>query len=678
MGKKKTEGGSEFSSSAYLVVPDPEEPSTWKLRVEETPGKVTTAQLGRAAAALGPGFRGNKVNLSNDQRASALRKLRGLYKSHGASGDDLPSVLQQASVLVAGHRLRRNAEALLATLGEDRAAVRAEIAEDLEALQESLYSYGIAAMQNGTLSFEAMCQAVADSVNEIEDGDEREGQDPMHTVLATFPGSAVYQGEDGGLYQVSYHMEGTEAVIEGEPVQVTAEFNPVEGTPQETQEAALAESVNLVESRPIAPIRGGKLNRETNTIEGTTLITGRSSNGANHKRKYSANALQQIAGMAEGLPAFANHVAPDQAFKPRDVRDLIGRHVNVRYDAARDRVTSDLQLLEHHAPWVFSLAERMGDQVGNSLVSKGLVRMEGDGTEVVDEIIALRSGDLVSDPASTKGLFEAAGSGEAGTLNLREDREIFEAAHTPGQVLVGLRFPKDVWESATQVRAWAALHGFKVEALQEAEDAFRLPQAEVPTTASRTTRRLTPDTDAALVEAVITTTQEASDMEFTAANIATYLKEHTDVLGQVAGLLEFVPKADHVKLQESADAIGKEKATLIAERDGLKSKVDGFEAKEAVAAKRARLQEAIEKHDLTKQFGKVKAAVSDVFVGTLMEADESKWGGLLDERVALLKDVPAGQRPRSDGGSDKESVLSEAAGGLPEGIHARLAAAIQR
>ena len=167
-------------------------------------------------------------------------------------------------------------------------------------------------------------------------------------------------------------------------------------------------------------------------------------------------------------------------------------------------------------------------------------------------------------------------------------------------------------------------------------------------------------------------------MEFTAANIATYVKEHTDVLGQVAGLLEFVPKADHVKLQESADAIGKEKATLIAERDGLKSKVDGFEAKEAVAAKRARLQEAIEKHDLTKQFGKVKAAVSDVFVDTLMEADESKWGGLLDERVALLKDVPAGQRPRSDGGSDKESVLSEAAGGLPEGIHARLAAAIQR
>jgi len=80
--------------------------------------------------------------------------------------------------------------------------------------------------------------------------------------------------------------------------------------------------------------------------------------------------------------------------------------MNIRYDAATGRVTSDLHLLDHQAPWVFSLAERLGDQVGNSLVSKGLVRMEGD-TEVVDSIAACRSGDLVSDPASTRGLFES-------------------------------------------------------------------------------------------------------------------------------------------------------------------------------------------------------------------------------------------------------------------------------
>ena len=174
------------------------------------------------------------------------------------------------------------------------------------------------------------------------------------------------------------------------------------------------------------PSRGLRLNRSENVIVGTTLITANSTNGVNKKRKYSDAALRQIASMAEGIPAYANHVSPDLAFKPRDVRDLIGRHVNVRYDANTGKVVSDLHLLEHQAPWVFALAERLGDSVGLSLVSKGVVRMEGD-TEVVDQVIALRSGDLVSDPASTKGLFEAA---------LQEAREHHADPHARARVLL--------------------------------------------------------------------------------------------------------------------------------------------------------------------------------------------------------------------------------------------------
>lgn len=155
-------------------------------------------------------------------------------------------------------------------------------------------------------------------------------------------------------------------------------------------------------------IKTARLHRDANIISGTTLITRGSSNGGAKGRRYSDAALETIASMAEGIPAYANHVAPDLAFKPRDVRDLIGRHRNVKFDRTSGRVTSDLHLVEHHAGWVFSLAERMGDMVGNSLVSKGLVRMESDGTEIVDDIIAVRSGDLVSDPAGTmKGLWES-------------------------------------------------------------------------------------------------------------------------------------------------------------------------------------------------------------------------------------------------------------------------------
>jgi len=169
---------------------------------------------------------------------------------------------------------------------------------------------------------------------------------------------------------------------------------------QEFQEGTL-----LREVQATGILREAKLNKTGRVIENTVLITAESANGPHGKRRYSDVALKQIAQMAEGLPAYVNHVEKDQAFRPRDVKDLIGRHRNVRYEPTRHRIVSDLHVLEHQAPWVFSLAEDLPDVVGNSLVSRGLVRMDGD-TEVVEEVVALRSVDLVSDPGATKGLFE--------------------------------------------------------------------------------------------------------------------------------------------------------------------------------------------------------------------------------------------------------------------------------
>ena len=170
--------------------------------------------------------------------------------------------------------------------------------------------------------------------------------------------------------------------------------------------AALTEHT-LIEARPAGPF--GRLD-DDGIIRNTVMITSRSSNGKGGRR-YSDKALQSIARMSEGLPAYANHVAPDVAFKPRDVRDLIGRHQNVRvvkFGDGTSKVLSDLHVLEHHRPWVMALAQSLPDVVGNSLVSKGSVKMEGD-TEVVDDILQVRSADLVSDPASTNGLFESTG-----------------------------------------------------------------------------------------------------------------------------------------------------------------------------------------------------------------------------------------------------------------------------
>ena len=153
-------------------------------------------------------------------------------------------------------------------------------------------------------------------------------------------------------------------------------------------------------------LTGSSIDRAAGIIRGTVMITAQSANGKSG-RTYTEAALRKIAAMAEGIPAFANHVADKaKAFEARDVRELIGRHKNVRYDAANKRVVSDLFVAEHMRPLVFSLADTLDGIIGNSLVSRGLVRVDDKGKEIVEDVVAVRSADLVTDPATTRGLFE--------------------------------------------------------------------------------------------------------------------------------------------------------------------------------------------------------------------------------------------------------------------------------
>lgn len=72
----KREGGKDYPASAYAYVPDAEKPSTWKLRlIEEPGGSPTSRQVGRAVAALGKGFRGQKVQIPAGDLPGVKRKV---------------------------------------------------------------------------------------------------------------------------------------------------------------------------------------------------------------------------------------------------------------------------------------------------------------------------------------------------------------------------------------------------------------------------------------------------------------------------------------------------------------------------------------------------------------------------------------------------------------------------
>lgn len=83
----KTDGGEKLSASAYAYVPDPEKPSTWKLRIDD-------ANHTRAAvAALGKGFRGQKVQIPEEDLPAVKRKVRAAYKKFFPE-NEVPEVIK--------------------------------------------------------------------------------------------------------------------------------------------------------------------------------------------------------------------------------------------------------------------------------------------------------------------------------------------------------------------------------------------------------------------------------------------------------------------------------------------------------------------------------------------------------------------------------------------------------
>lgn len=99
----KTEGGERFPAEAYAYVPDPEAPSTWKLRLWESPvSGVTARQVGAAVAALGAGFRGQRVQIPADDMAGVKDRVAAAWRSVHNDDEELPAALKMVKGSHAG------------------------------------------------------------------------------------------------------------------------------------------------------------------------------------------------------------------------------------------------------------------------------------------------------------------------------------------------------------------------------------------------------------------------------------------------------------------------------------------------------------------------------------------------------------------------------------------------
>jgi hypothetical protein len=77
----KTRDGKQYPASDYLVVEDPQKPTTWHLPITKTPGgSPDHDQCGAAWAALHEGHRGNPYQ--GPDKAGAIKKLTAIYRKN--------------------------------------------------------------------------------------------------------------------------------------------------------------------------------------------------------------------------------------------------------------------------------------------------------------------------------------------------------------------------------------------------------------------------------------------------------------------------------------------------------------------------------------------------------------------------------------------------------------------
>lgn len=159
-------------------------------------------------------------------------------------------------------------------------------------------------------------------------------------------------------------------------------------------------------------LREARVDRAENLIRNVTLLSKVSKNN----RTYSEQALTDAARLYDRVPFYLDHPTDAELRErkgARSVLDLAGEVVNPR--RVGDQVRGDIHVLDREPAksLLFALAEQMPHRAGNSHRARGRLRAgtagQGDVVEGLEEVFAV---ELVTDPATTSGLFESVTNAE--------------------------------------------------------------------------------------------------------------------------------------------------------------------------------------------------------------------------------------------------------------------------
>lgn len=340
----KTEDGKAFPAGDYAYVPDSAKPSTWKLRLTKAPGGPPDSGIvGAAAAALGPGFRGQKVQIPAGDLAAVKAKVRAAWKKANPDkeADEMPAGIKEAAV--GGQELSHD---------DVRQLLRKAVDGARSPAPESGKSYT--------------------------------------WVRDVYDAKFIYSDDETGkMYQRSYVIDAEGAVTVGEPVEVVRQTTYVPAA-----EAAIIEGdfVPLV---------------ETSVSDDGTVALKLIQPGWGTSGYYSPGLLERDgpAVFKQGTKMFWDHpTATEDAERPeRSLRDLAAELVSdaewKENGPAGPALYGDAKVFEPFPKAVDELAPH----IGVSILAFGKAKEgEAEGREgpIIKEIVSVRSVDFVTEPGA--------------------------------------------------------------------------------------------------------------------------------------------------------------------------------------------------------------------------------------------------------------------------------------
>lgn len=163
-----------------------------------------------------------------------------------------------------------------------------------------------------------------------------------------------------------------------------------------------------------------RVDRQAGVIRGVRVLGMESSNG----RFYPEATLRRAVPMYDNAVVMCDH--PKRPTDPRSVLERIGLLVRPRFEV--DAIRADLRLTKGHRLYEALLDSAefdAGAGWGLSHNADASTRRNPDGTEVITEILEVRSVDLVDAPATNRSLFESRG------LDLNDPRQLARWVTTP-------------------------------------------------------------------------------------------------------------------------------------------------------------------------------------------------------------------------------------------------------